>query len=318
MRNAFADELTQLGNLQPEIVLLSGDIGNRLFDRYKQAAPDRFFNCGVAEANMISVAAGLALSGLRPIAYTITPFVTYRCFEQIRVDLCYHNLPVVLVGVGAGLAYASLGSTHEACEDVACLRSLPNMSILCPGDAYEVRAALRLALEQAGPVYIRLGKKNEPTVHEQIPSLALGKGLIVEEGDQICLFATGVMLPFCQQACRLLGQHGIGVRLVSLPCIKPLDQNLLQQAFTSFAAVVTVEEHSLIGGLGSAVAEWWVDKQDQSHKAGLIRIGTQDRFIHKAGSQSYKRSQFGLTPDQIAEVIIDKSTALLAAGRKAD
>src|SRR5262245_50146263 len=167
MRNAFADELTKLGRADDRVVMLSGDIGNRLFDKFKDACPDRFYNCGVAEANMMGVAAGMALSGLRPVAYTITPFITTRCLEQIRVDVCYHNVPVTIVAVGAGMAYASLGPTHHACEDISLLRSLPNMKVVCPADAHEVRAAMRAAMHQDGPVYIRLGKKGEPNVHAQ-------------------------------------------------------------------------------------------------------------------------------------------------------
>ncbi len=142
MRNAFADELTKLGNEDPRVVMLSGDIGNRLFDKFKAKHPPRFFNCGVAEANMMGVAAGMAMNGLRPVAYTITPFVTTRCLEQIRTDVCYHEAPVTIVAVGAGLAYSGLGPTHHACEDISFLRSIPNMVVICPGDAFEVRGAL--------------------------------------------------------------------------------------------------------------------------------------------------------------------------------
>src|SRR5919202_554984 len=162
MRNAFADELTRIGEADARVVLLSGDIGNKLFDRFKERFPGRFFNCGVAEANLMGGAAGLALSGLRPVAYTITPFITTRCLEQIRVDVCYHEAPVTIVAVGAGLAYASLGPTHHACEE---------------------RAALRAALQQDGPVYIRMAKKGEPKVHDAVPTeFSLGRGLVLREG----------------------------------------------------------------------------------------------------------------------------------------
>ena len=150
MRNAFATEITALAAADERVVLLAGDIGNRLFDAFKARQPERFFNCGVAEANMTSVAAGMAMCGLRPVTYTITPFVTTRCLEQIRVDLCYHRLPVVIVGVGAGLSYASLGATHHACEDIALLRALPEMEVVCPADPMEVRLALRAALRRDG------------------------------------------------------------------------------------------------------------------------------------------------------------------------
>lgn len=146
MRNAFAAEVTEIANANENVVLLSGDIGNKLFDRYKEVAPDRFFNCGIAEANMIGTAAGMAMCGLKPIVYTIVPFITTRCLEQIKIDLCYHNAPVVVVGVGGGLSYAGLGATHHSFEDIAILRVLPRMKVVCPGDPVEVRLAVRAAL----------------------------------------------------------------------------------------------------------------------------------------------------------------------------
>src|SRR5258708_18574645 len=146
MRNSFAHEITRLAQEDDRIVLLSGDIGNRLFDEFKLKCPGRFHNCGVAEANMIGVAAGLAMTGLRPVCYTIAPFITYRCLEQIRVDVCYHNVPVTIVGTGAGLAYASLGGTHHSCEEMGMLRLLPGLAVLAPADEWEVRGAIKAAL----------------------------------------------------------------------------------------------------------------------------------------------------------------------------
>ena len=156
MRNAFADEITKLAAVDERVVLLMGDIGNRLFDKFRSAYPGRFYNCGVAEGNMVSMAAGLASCGLRPFCYTIAPFVTYRVMEQIRLDLCYHRQPVVVVGTGAGLSYASLGATHHSLEDMGMLRILPHMKVTCPGDAMELRAILRAALQQDDPVYMRI------------------------------------------------------------------------------------------------------------------------------------------------------------------
>src|ERR1044071_3901343 len=182
MRNAFADEVTQLARTDQRVVLLSGDIGNKLFDDFKQVDPQRFYNCGIAEANMMGVAAGMALSGFRPIIYTITPFTTTRCFEQIRVDVCYHEAPVIIVGTGSGLSYAELGPTHHSLEDMAILRTLPGMCVMAPGDATELRLALRAALQQGRPVYIRIGKKGEPNIHAQTPTLEIGKVVTVCEG----------------------------------------------------------------------------------------------------------------------------------------
>jgi transketolase len=301
MRNAFADELTKLAADDARVVMLSGDIGNRLFDAYKEQHPDRFFNCGVAEANMISMGAGMAMCGLRPVAYTITPFITTRCLEQIRVDVCYHHQPMIIVGVGAGLSYASLGATHHACEDISFLRALPGMTVICPGDAMEVRAALRAALKHDGPVYIRLGKKNEPVIHPEVPNLKIGEGIVLRDGADVCLLSTGNLLPTVLNAADLLAEAGISAQVVSFHTVKPLDERLLRDAFARFRLVTTIEEHSIIGGLGGAVAEWRADQEAPG--ARLLRIGTPDEFMHEAGSQSHARELFGLTPDAITEKI---------------
>jgi transketolase len=304
MRNAFADELTRLGQADERVVLLSGDIGNKLFDNFKAAAPERFFNCGVAEANLMGVAAGLALSGLRPVAYTITPFITTRCLEQIRVDVCYHEAPVTIVAVGAGLAYASLGPTHHACEDIAFLRALPNMTVVCPGDAFEVRAALRAALQQDGPVYIRMGKKGEPKVHDAVPAgFRLGRGLVLSEGERVCLLSTGNMLPVAVEAGERLSAAGCSARVVSLHTVKPLDEALLADCFARFDVVATLEEHSLIGGLGAAVAEWLADRAPQ--RARLLRFGTTDGFVKFAGEQDFAREHFGLTAEHVCDRVAE-------------
>lgn len=299
MRNAFASEITALAAEDPRVVLLSGDIGNRLFDDFKVKAPGRFYNCGVAEANMIGMAAGMAMCGLRPVAYTITPFITTRCLEQIRVDVCYHHVPVIIVGTGSGLSYAALGATHHSCEDIAFLRALPHMTVVCPADAVEVRKAVRAAVACNEPVYIRLGKKGEPVVHQQPPDFVIGKGIVLRPGQDVCLLSTGNMLPVALRTAEALSLKGVSAQVVSLHTVKPLDEALLKDAFARFEVVVTVEEHSLVGGLGGAVAEWYVDRPGQ--RARLLRAGTADAFIHEAGDQEHARRHFGLTPDVIAE-----------------
>ena len=299
MRNAFAAELVVLASEDERIVMLSGDVGNRLFNDYKARFPGRFFNCGVAEANMTSMAAGMALCGLRPITYTITPFATTRCLEQIRVDVCYQNVPVIVVGVGGGLSYAGLGATHHSCEDIAFLRTLPNMTVVCPGDTWEVRLALRAAVKHKGPVYIRLGKKGEPVVHGQAPEFVIGKGIVVRVGNDVCLLSTGNMLPVAVQAAEELDSRGLSAQVVSLHTVKPLDEELLAEVFSRFAVVVTVEEHSILGGLGGSVAEWLADQAPQ--KVRFLRIGTADRFLNEAGGQNHAREYSGLTPGNIAE-----------------
>jgi transketolase len=304
MRNAFADELTTLGNEDPRVVLLSGDIGNRLFDKFRAAHPQRFYNCGVAEQNMTGVAAGMAMSGVRPITYTITPFATTRCLEQIRTDVCYHEAPVIIVGVGAGLSYAGLGPTHHSCEDIAFLRALPNMVVLCPGDAWEVRAALRGALAQDRPVYLRMGKRGEPKVHSAVPAdFRIGHALPLTEGVDVCLLSTGTMLPNVMEMGQALGKLGVSAQVVSFHTVKPLDEAFLRDAFARFRVVATIEEHSLIGGFGAAVAEWLIDNAIVPRK--FIRFGTPDTFFKWSGEQEYAQERLGLTGHQMAETIFN-------------
>ena len=303
MRNAFADELTKLGDEDARVVMLSGDIGNRLFDKFKARHPSRFFNCGVAEANMMGVATGMAMNGLRPVAYTITPFVTTRCLEQIRTDVCYHEAPVTIVAVGAGLSYSGLGPTHHACEDISFLRSIPNMVVICPGDAFEVRAALRASMRQDHPVYIRMGKKGEPVVHAgPIENFRIGKAITVSDGKDVCLLSTGNMLPEVIEAACKLGGQGISAQVVSFHTVKPLDQACLKDAFGRFKLVATIEEHSLIGGFGAAVAEWLTDSRIGNHN--FMRFGTPDAFLKKSGEQEYAREMLGLSAHQLADKIM--------------
>lgn len=305
MRNAFADELTKLGDDDNRVVMLSGDIGNRLFDKFKDKHPTRFFNCGVAEANMTGLAAGLAMNGLRPVTYTITPFVTTRCLEQIRTDVCYHDVPVTVVAVGAGLAYAGLGPTHHACEDIAFLRALPNLVVICPGDAFEVRAALRAVMKQDRPAYIRMGKKGEPKIYKgPVENFTIGKAITISEGSDVCLLSTGNMLPEAVEAGKLLEKAGKSARVVSFHTVKPLDEACLAEALDKFKLVVTLEEHSLIGGFGSAVTEWAVDNGCDTRK--LIRVGTPDRFFKESGEQEHARERLGLTGHRIADRVLAK------------
>jgi transketolase len=236
---------------------------------------------------------------MRPITYTITPFATTRCLEQIRVDLCYHNLPVLVVGVGAGLSYSSLGPTHHSCEDLAFLRSLPNMTVFAPGDPLEVEMCLEQALQLPGPAYLRLGKKGEPQVHKERLSVAIGEAIQMEEGTDVALLSTGTSLPTVVAARERLIEKGISVSLYSFPTVKPLDEERLQEIFSSHALVCTVEEHSLIGGFGSAVAEY---KAQANLPGRLYMIGTPDMFLDHTGSQALKL--VGLDAESIATRIM--------------
>lgn len=306
MRNLFADELTRLGQQHPELVLLSGDIGNKLFDKFKAACPGRFYNCGIAEAGMMSMAAGLALCGLRPVVYTIAPFTTTRCFEQIRVDACYHKLPIIIAGTGAGLSYAELGPTHHSCEDLAILRTLPDMTLLAPCDPLELRELLSQALHLPGPCYLRLGKKGEPLLHplpqadppglEPTP-IRIGQAAALRHGRDLCLIGTGPLLGEVLQAAALLEQQGHSVHVESFHTVKPLDTQALSRIFQQFPFVAVIEEHSRIGGLAGGIAEWKVATQTGGR---LLSLGVDDVFMHEVGSQQYARTRFGLTGPHIA------------------
>lgn len=301
MRNAFAKQVTQLAQEDERVVLLSGDIGNRLFDDIKAKCPGRFLNCGVAEANMIGMAAGMAMSGLRPICYTITPFITYRCMEQIRIDVCYHHAPVVIVGTGAGLSYASLGATHHSCEEMGMLRLLPGLAVVAPADEWEVRAAIKAAIKYPNPVYIRIGKKGEPVVHKSEPAFTIGKAITMRDGTDVCFLSTGTVLPETMHAAEELSRAGISAKVLSFHTVKPLDEAALAEAFKQFKIVATVEEHSVLGGLGGAVAEWFADHSPL--KAKLVRFGTPDEFLHETAEQEHAREKFGLTPAAMAKRI---------------
>jgi transketolase len=294
MRNAFAQAVTDLSDIHPDIIMMAGDIGNRLFDKFKEKHPDRFYNCGVAEANMTGVAAGLAFSGLRPVTYTITPFNTTRCFEQIRLDVCYPNLPVIIVGTGSGLSYAGLGATHHSMEDIAILRTLPNMHVVCPADPVEVGLALKDAIRLARPTYIRLGKKGEP--------FEIGKGITVQEGSDIAILSVGNMLSVAMQTAGILAGKSISARVISLHTVKPLDEKLLRELFSNYRKIVVMEEHSLIGGAGSAILEWGNLCSLDLNK--LIRFGGPDRFLTSCGNQTEARKSIGLEPETVSFEIL--------------
>jgi transketolase len=297
VRNAFAEEMTRLATTDKRVVVLSGDIGNKLFDKLKLVDEQRFYNCGIAEANMMGVAAGMAMSGMRPFVYTITPFTTTRCFEQIRVDVCYHHAPVVIVGTGSGLSYSELGPTHHSLEDMAILRTLPGMRVLAPCDASELRQALHEVLKDDSPTYIRIGKKGEADIHATLPNLKLGKVLVIRPGADVALLCAGNMMADTLKAADLLAASGISAEVVSFHTVKPLDADYLQQAASRFKLLVTVEEHSRIGGFGSAVAEW---RMAQPRNVAQLGFGTEDVFMHEVGSQAYARKKYGLTADNIA------------------
>lgn len=256
---------------------------------------------------MMGVAAGMALSGLRPIIYTITPFTTTRCFEQIRVDACYHNVPVMIVGTGSGLSYAELGPTHHSCEDLAILRTLPNMTVLAPADEVELRQCMRAALKIDGPVYIRIGKKGEAIIPKKDDSFQIGRSITVREGTDVCLIGTGTLMPELLKAADQLDLQGISARVESCHTIKPLDLEMLDEVSKKFPLLVVAEEHSKIGGLAGAVSEWLAVQK--SNNTTMLNFGTEDEFMHEVGSQEYARAKYGLTADNIASKVMQSLRA---------
>jgi transketolase len=299
MRNAFADEVTRLAAEDSRVVLLSGDIGNRLFDKLRAQSPDRFMNCGVAEQNMMGVAAGMGLSGLRPIVYTITPFTTTRCLEQIRVGVAYHESPVVILGTGSGLSYASLGPTHHSLEDFAILRAIPNMQIFAPWDATSLRSVLRQAIASGRPSYLRIGKKGEKEIAPQDCIPQIGDGLSVRQGKDLCIIAVGTMANEAIEAADKLAAAGVHAEVVLAHTIKPVPTNLFRNLTKRFNTLVTVEEHSVVGGFGEQLASYLTTN---GLSRSLACLGTGDKFMSTVGSQAFARKYFEIDAQNIARV----------------
>ena len=301
MRIAFVNTLFEMAKKDNRIMLLTGDLGFSVFEKYIEAFPDQYINMGVSEQNMAGVAAGMAMEGKIPLIYSIVPFTTMRNFEQIRNDICYQNLNVKIVGVGAGFSYGPYGHTHHGLEDIGILRTLANLIILCPGDPIEVALATKAMLNHIGPVYLRLGKAGEPNIHKTIPSFKIGKGILIEDGKDITIIGTSTLLQKAWEVASSLKEKGLQVRLISMHTIKPLDTQIILDSVRKTPAFFTLEEHSIIGGFGSAVAEVLAE-----NRANVIfkKIGVPDRFTKVIGSQEYMRTANGLSVQQITETIL--------------
>ncbi|UAA39522.1 transketolase [Paraneptunicella aestuarii] len=303
MRNKFAQCLTEIAAEQQDVCLLYADIGNRLFDKLKDVAPERTINAGIAEANMATMASGMATMGLRPFIYTITPFTTARNFEQIKIDLAYADVPVVIVGTGSGLSYANLGPTHHSFEDIALMRILPNMQVVCPADSLELEALMPQMLTVEHPTYLRIGKKNEPLNYDSVPNIKLGKAHVLQEGQRVLLLCCGTALQIGGKLHAQLQEQGISTELTSMHTVKPLDEDYLQK-MADYDLVVTLEEHSLIGGFGSAINDWIVDVYEQP--VNLLRCGIPDKFIDQLHDPDSARKRIGLTAEDILPKILQR------------
>ena len=287
MRNAFSDAIVAAALADPKVLLLTGDHGYALFDPFRKVRPAQYINCGVAEQNMVGVAAGLAKAGFKPIVYGLAAFVPVRVLEQIKLDICYENLPVILIGDGAGLVYSHLGSSHQSTEDIACTRAIPALTILSPADRFEMTATVQLALQLGSPVYLRMGKSDCGDVHTGPINLQAGDLLRVKHGTRrIALLATGSMV----KSALALSMQGLDADVWSVPSIKPLSRQQLTSIAQDADAVVTLEEHSVMGGLGAAVAE----TLSAIRPIPICRIGIEDRFSAFCGSWDYLLQEHGL------------------------
>lgn len=299
MRIAFVKTLLELAKNDKRIILITGDLGFSVFEEYIEKLPKQYLNAGVAEQNMTGVAAGMAMEGKIPFIYSITPFVTMRNFEQVRDDICYQNLNVKIVGVGAGFSYGQFGHTHFGLEDVGVMRTIPGITIFSPGDPTETELVTREALKIKGPVYIRLGKAGEPIVHKKKPKFTIGKGIEVKNGQDIALIASGTMLPIAMHVSEIL-QDKYSVSVISMPTIKPIDKALIIKLAKTTKGIFTLEEHSIIGGLGSGVSEVLAE---EGISTLFKRFGSPDRFNKVSGDQNYMRRANGLGADQITDEI---------------
>lgn len=301
MRTAFIQALNEMADGDERVCLIVGDLGYSVIDDFANRHPDQFVNAGVSEQNMIGLAVGMAMTGKIVFTYSIGNFGTLRCLEQIRNDVCYHRVNVKVVTVGGGLAYGNLGVTHHATEDVAIMRSLPNMTVVAPGDPVEARLATRAVVALDGPAYLRLGKAGEPVVHEREPDFGLGRAITLREGTDVTLIASGGMLATADRVSRSLAGQGLGVRLLSMHTVKPLDGEAVKSAARETRYVFTLEEHSVEGGLGGAVAE--VLAELEPDHAPLKRIGLRPEFNKTVGDQNYLKSMHGLDEESVHKTI---------------
>ena len=302
MRRAFIKKFTELAVKNKDLYLITADTGFKVFDDFKNIFPDRYFNIGISEAAMVSIASGLALSGKNVFLYGIVPFVVMRCFEQIRNDLCMQSLPVKIIGVGGGLVYGNEGSTHHSIEDIAVLNSLPNMTIICPGDPVEVRETVNASINAKGPVYIRLAKSGEEVVHknERI-SFTIGKGIVIEQGKELAIMSTGNMLKTATDLTEILKARGMTPELISMHTVKPIDRKLIVETGKKCGVIVTLEEHSTIGGLGSRVADVLAE---ENISVKLKKFAIDDKYADVAGSHDYLKNYFGLTTEKILNKLL--------------
>ncbi len=298
-RQSYGEELVNLGDQDSNVVVLDADLsGATMTKLFKEAHPDRFIDCGIAEANMMTAAAGLSTTGLVPFASTFAMFAAGRGFEQIRNSIAYPHLNVKICATHAGISVGADGATHQAIEDLALMRSIPGMVVLNPCDDQETRACLWAAHEYEGPVYVRLSRHPVEAIYTDC-QFEIGKGKILKEGEDVALIATGIEVQETLKAAKALEKEGVSVRVVDLASIKPIDKDLILDCADRCQQIVTIEEHNIIGGLGSAVAEI----VSENHPVPVLRIGVEDRF-GQSGSGVELLHAYGLDSESIAKKVL--------------
>jgi transketolase len=296
-REAYGNALAEFGS-DNRIVVFDADLSKSTkTDNFRKKYPERFFNMGIAEGNMMATAAGMASCGKVAFASTFAMFAAGRAFEQIRNSICYPKLNVKIGATHAGLSVGEDGASHQAIEDIAIMRALPNMTVISPADAVETKYAVKAAIEHEGPVYLRLGRLNVPVIYDESSyKFETGKGIVLAEGNDAAIIATGLMVSAALEAKELLRQEGINARVIDIHTIKPIDADIIVKAARETGAIVTAEEHNIIGGLGSAVAE----VLSENYPVPLVRVGVQDKF-GKSGKPDILLQMYGLTAADIAK-----------------
>lgn len=303
MRDAFIKTLTELAKKDRNIELLTGDLGFGVLKPFWEQCPDQFTNMGIAEQNMASVAAGMALSGKKVFMYSIGNFPTLRCIEQIRNDCAYHSANVKIICIGGGFVYGSLGMSHQAMEDLAVMRAMPDVAVIAPGDLTEAEGAAKAVVSYPGTCYLRLGRGGEKRIHEKITDFRIGKAIKVQDGEQIAIFSTGAIFEEVQAACSLLRESGYRPAVYTFPTVKPIDRETVEKYAAECELIVTCEEHNIIGGFGSAVSE--VLAEMKGNRASLLRIGLNDKYAVTVGNQKYLRHQYEMDAEAIVNKILE-------------
>lgn len=303
MRTAFIDTLTSLMQKNNDIVTLTADMGFSVFENLEKMFPQRFLNTGITEQSSISMAAGLALSGYKVFFYAQAPFATMRCLEQIKLDAAYNNTNIKIIGAASGFCSNQLGISHFSTEDIGLIRLLPNITILTPGDPYETIWATKIAYKINGPVYIRLTKSGSKIVHTQSTQISLGKGVKIRDGERLTIFVSGNLLPLANKIIDSLLEHNINACLISMPTIKPLDKKIIITEAKRTQTIFTLEDHSIIGGLGSAVAEVLAEFGGGFN---FLRLGVPDKFTNMVGSEDFLLSSNELSERKIIKNILKK------------